>query len=214
MNRLIKFIPLVIISCTFLVSSWFSPQLPSQFATHWGIDGQVDGFASKTFGMYFVPSLSIALYLLFLFLPSTEAYRPNFKKFEKHYDQFVVVIFLFLSYIHLLTIVWNLGHHFEFTKALSPAFSVLFLFIGRLLSVAKRNCFVGIRTPWTMKSDFVWAKTHQVGSKLFAGLGVISLSGLFIPSQYFFGVFFASTITITLFCFVYSWSLSIFSGQA
>ena len=48
-----------------------------------------------------------------------------------------------------------------------PAIGLLFIFIGFLLRQAKRNFFIGIRTPWTLSSDTVWNATHRLGAILF-----------------------------------------------
>jgi uncharacterized membrane protein len=44
-----------------------------------------------------------------------------------------------------------------------------------LIKNAKRNWFIGIRTPWTMSSDKVWDKTYKIGGKLFKIAGVVAL---------------------------------------
>jgi uncharacterized membrane protein len=51
-----------------------------------------------------------------------------------------------------------------------------------MLGKAKRNWFMGIRTPWTMSSDEVWDSTHRVSGRLFIDAGVTSLLGVVFPS--------------------------------
>ena len=55
----------------------------------------------------------------------------------------------------------------------------LFVVIGNYLGKVRRNFFVGIRTPWTLTSDEVWARTHRVGGWLFvlAGIAIIASAG-------------------------------------
>lgn len=55
----------------------------------------------------------------------------------------------------------------------------LFYSIGTLVSDAKPNYFIGIRTPWTLASDEVWNKTHQIGGKLYKLAALVTLLGLF-----------------------------------
>jgi uncharacterized membrane protein len=54
----------------------------------------------------------------------------------------------------------------------------LVYYVGALLSRAERNWFVGIRTPWTLSSDVVWRRTHDVGGTLFKLSAVIAAVGL------------------------------------
>lgn len=59
----------------------------------------------------------------------------------------------------------------------------LFVFIGRLLPRMQPNWFMGIRTPWTLSSERVWQKTHQVGATSFSIAGVaVMLVGVLAPN--------------------------------
>ena len=55
----------------------------------------------------------------------------------------------------------------------------LFVVVGNYLGKVRRNFFVGIRTPWTLASDEVWARTHRVGGWLFvlAGIAIVASAG-------------------------------------
>ncbi|MCK7526814.1 MAG: SdpI family protein [Ignavibacteriales bacterium] len=55
------------------------------------------------------------------------------------------------------------------SQAMLPAMGLLFIVIGSMLRKAKRNFFIGIRTPWTLSSDYVWDKTHQLGCSALHG---------------------------------------------
>lgn len=148
--------------------------------------------------------MSLVLYLVFLFLPKIDPYKKNFSQFKTYYDDFVLVIFSFFLYIHLLTIYWNLGYRFNFIQFLSPAYAIIFYFAGVLMSFAKMNWFVGIRTPWTMSSPKVWQKTHLIGSKLFKLTALTSLLGVFFPSIALY-LLIVPAIFTTVFVFVCSY---------
>jgi len=93
---------------------------------------------------------------------------------------FIVLIVLFMLYIHALTLAWSLGYqNFRMSAAMLPFMGILFIFIGTMLRQAKRNFFIGIRTPWTLSSDSVWDKTHQLGSILFMISGAFAFIGAF-----------------------------------
>ncbi|MGC9100989.1 MAG: SdpI family protein [Caldisericum sp.] len=38
---------------------------------------------------------------------------------------------------------------------------MLYYSMGMVLHKAKRNWFIGIRTPWILSPDTVWKKTHK-----------------------------------------------------
>jgi uncharacterized membrane protein len=64
-------------------------------------------------------------------------------------------------------------------RVILPGFAILFFYIGIMTEHAKRNWFIGIRTPWTISNEKVWNKTNKLGGKLFKIAAVISLIGLF-----------------------------------
>ena len=59
------------------------------------------------------------------------------------------------------------------------------------------NWFLGIRTPWTLSSEFVCHKTNRIGGRLFMLLGVLLMATTFLPSQYAFFLLMAG-VTITV----------------
>lgn len=151
-----------------------------------------------------MPILSVFLFFLFISLPKIDPYKKNFDQFKNYFQNFINLIFAFFFYIYLITIIWNLGIRFNMTQFLSPALAILFYYAGVLMTHAKRNWFVGIRTPWTMSSVVVWDKTHQLGGKLFKLTGLISLLSLFFPQ---FAIFFIliPILLVTVFIFIYSY---------
>jgi len=76
-------------------------------------------------------------------------------------------------------LAFNLGYEFDFTLLILGSVAVLFYGVGALLTRAEPNWFVGIRTPWTLSSEAVWERTHELGGRLFKLTAVISLIGLF-----------------------------------
>jgi uncharacterized membrane protein len=173
-----QFTILGIILISLFIGIYFYPQMPEEMAFHWNLEGQVDGYVSKFFGLLFEPLLSIGLFLLFLAIPRIDPLKWNIEKFRKYYEGFVVLFIFFLFYLYLLTIFWNLGVQFRFIQALTPAFGVLYYFMGILCEHVERNWFIGIRTPWTLSNETVWKKTHRIGAKLFKICGVIAFLGM------------------------------------
>lgn len=195
---------LVIILISFIIGIYFYPNMPERMASHWNIQGEVDGYSSKFLGLFLIPSLSIGLFLLFIVIPKIDPLKYNIQNFRRYYDGFVVLITLFLFYLYILTVFWNIGIKFSLIQLLAPAFGMLFYYSGVLCENVTRNWFIGIRTPWTMSNDEVWDKTHKVGGKLFKIAGLTSLLGVFFQS---FALFFilVPVILLTTYTIVYSY---------
>jgi len=193
-----------ILILTFAIAIIAYPFMPDVMASHWGFSGEANGYMPKIWALFLVPVISVGLALLFLLIPRIDPLRKNIEKFMDAYEQFIIVILIFLLYISLLAILWNLRYRFDITQLLSPAFGVLFYACGILISKAKRNWFIGIRTPWTMSSDRVWDKTHAIGGKLFRLAGILALGGVIFPGMAWF-LMLAPVLLITGYLVVYSY---------
>jgi uncharacterized membrane protein len=203
MRKTASFIAYSILFFSFATTFYFYPNFLGVVATHWGIDGEPNGFSDKSILLFF-PFLTLVLYLLLVFMPKMDPMKENIKKFEDVYDDFILVFLLFMFYVTSLTLLWNLGLVFNMNTAIIPALSFLFYFIGIMLGSIKRNYMIGVRTPWTLANDEVWEKTNKMSGNIFKGIGIISLFSLIIPN-YFFYVFIGSIIIGVIYIFIYSY---------
>ena len=198
-----EIIMLGIIVLSFVIAFYFYPQMPAEMASHWNARGEVDGYLPRFWGLFLLPLFSIGLLLLFMVIPKIDPLKANIEKFRKIYDGFVTLIIAFMFYIYILTLLWNLGIEYGMNIGIIPAIGVIFYASGILMENAKRNWFVGIRTPWTLSSERVWNKTHKIGGKLFKISGVIVFFGLFFIDYAIFFII-IPIFTLTGYLIVYS----------
>jgi uncharacterized membrane protein len=146
--------------------------------------------------------------LLFLVIPSIDPLKANIAQFREAFNLFIVLMVGFMLYIYGLSLAWSLGYtNFRMSGAMLPAIGLLFIFIGFMLRQAKRNFFIGIRTPWTLSSDAVWNETHRIGAVLFMLSGALAFVGGFFGGMIAFSMMFAPIMGSTLFLLVYSYVL-------
>jgi len=175
-NRTTLIVGVALLAISFLVAIILYPQMPNPMASHWDADGQVNGYISTFWGLFLMPLLMTGLFALLMAIPNIDPLKANIAQFRGIYNVFILLFTGYMLYIYALTLAWNLGYdNFDMTKAILPAMGLLFIFLGVLMGRAKRNFFIGIRTPWTLSSDAVWAKTHSLGSKLFIAAGILTL---------------------------------------
>lgn len=194
---------LVIILISFAVGIYLYPKMPERMASHWNIQGRVDGYMPKFWGLFLMPIISVGLLLFFLLIPKIDPLKKNIQKFRKYFDLFILFFIVFLFYLYLLTIFWNLGLRFNMVRMMVPALGILFYYVGILVKNAKRNWSIGIRTPWTLSNEKVWTKTHKIGGLLFKIAGVIVLLGALFQRYAFF--FLIPVIAVTLYLLFYSY---------
>ncbi len=193
-----------IILISFIIGGYFYPQMPEKVASHWNAQGKVDDYMSKGWGLFLMPLMSVGFFLLFMLVPKIDPLKENIKKFRKYFDGFIVLLILFLFYVYLLTVFWNIGLRFNMSQLMTPAMGILFYYCGVLIENAKRNWFIGIRTPWTLSSETVWDKTHKIGSKLFKAAGIVAFLGILFPKQAIFFVI-IPVILVTVYTLIYSY---------
>ncbi len=201
-------IVMVLIALSLLAGVLLWNQLPDPMPSHWDANDHVNGYMPKVWGVFMIPLMAMGLLALFLIIPSIDPLKANIAQFRETFNLFITLIITFVFYVYGLTIVWSLGYqNFKMSAALLPFLGILFIFIGYLLRRAKRNFFIGIRTPWTLSSDSVWDKTHQVGSVLFMISGVFAFLGAFFGGETAFLLMLIPLIGSTLFLVVYSYIL-------
>jgi len=205
-TKITLIISLTLIAIAFIAGALLWNQLPDQMASHWNANDQVDGTMPKFWGVFMMPLITLGLMALLLIIPNIDPLKANIAQFRGTFNIFIVLIIVFMLYIHKLTLAWSLGYqNFKMSAAMLPFVGVIFIAIGYMLRKAKRNFFIGIRTPWTLSSDTVWDKTHQLGSVLFMLSGALAIVGGFFGGMTAFWLMFIPLIGSTVFLLVYSY---------
>jgi len=202
-----EIIPIFLILSMFAVALgfYFSPCLPDKLPTHWNSSGEIDGYGSKNFVLFFFPLLTLGMYLLMTLLPLIDPLRENYKKFQTSYFFIKTTLVIFFSALYYYTFLSALGYVSNINLFIIPFMSLFFIVLGLCLPKIKRNFFVGIRTPWTLKDDKVWEKTHQLGGKTFVIAGVLSFFSVFL--SFAFPVFLVLILLAAFIPFFYSYFL-------
>jgi len=180
-TRTTVILSLIIILAVTIASAIVYPRLPEMAASHWNAAGQVDDTMPRFWAAFLMPLISVGLLLLFLAIPAIDPMKANIAKFGSYYNAFIALIIVFMLFIHVVTLVWNLGYdQFNIGNAILPAVGLILVFAGVMMMKAKRNFFIGIRTPWTLSNDTVWEETHKLGGKLFIAAGIITVLTIFL----------------------------------
>ena len=207
-TRTTLIVSLVLIVAATLAGILLWNQLPEQMASHWDVNDQVNGYMPKFWGLFLMPLVTLGMLVLFLVIPAIDPLKANIAQFREAFNLFIALIIGFMIYVHGLTLAWSLGYHnFKMSMALLPFMGLLFIAIGFMLRKAKRNFFIGIRTPWTLSSDRVWDETHRLGAILFMASGALAVIGGFFGGMVAFWMLFVPLIGSTLFLLIYSYVL-------
>jgi len=161
------------------VAAFLYPRLPDAVPTHWNINGEVDGYMPKPWGVIVLPLAAILVFVVMRLIPviSPKGYRTE--SFASVVHIFQVTAVGFMSLVAILALLAGSGVNVPLNEVIFAALGVMFMIIGNYLGKTRKNFFLGIRTPWTLASDEVWGRTHRVAGRLFILLGLMMLAGVF-----------------------------------
>ena len=159
---------------------------------------------SKFWGLGLIPLIMLAFVGLFAVLPRIDPYKKNYEKFGNWYEGFILLFILFMLAVQVQIILWSIGYQISPNLTMPFLIGTLFIYIGFLLGHAEQNWFVGIRTPWTLSSETVWKKTHEIGGKLFKIAGIISFIGV-LAGEYAMWFILVPILAVAVYTVAYSY---------
>lgn len=153
-------------------------QLPDQIATHFGMNGEPDGWSSKAFTVFGVPLLLLALHWICLFVECTSNSQKIYSRKLRYLVMFIVPAVSLMMMV--ICYGYALGAGFHVGRVVLPFVGALLAITGNYMPKIRRNPTMGIRVPWTLDDDENWYKTHRfaapvwvVGGLLLIVLGLI-----------------------------------------
>ena len=186
---------------------WARQRLPdAPVATHFGLNGQADGYMPRDVALAFGPGLMLVFGFLLWALPALSSKEASLKRSQSVFDAAQLAIIAFLAVVHIVVVLKALGVPLDIVSILSLGTGFLFLIIGNFLPKTRFNYVMGIRTPWTLSDERVWDKTHRLAGPLFmlAGLMII-LAACLLPRSWQINVVLTSTLGAALIACIYAY---------
>ena len=198
------------------INFWAMGQLPAEnIPVHWGLDGLPDRFADRreaTLTLWIVPISTLISGALLAAAPLIEPLKQNLQRSHKAYTVIFSSIMLLMLAVHAgiaLLMVRSVSTDVEanqFVRFIIAGTAILFIIKGNYLPKTRQNWFLGIRTPWTLSSAYVWERTHRLAGRLFMLAGLIFLIGAFLFSGPQLLLMLAATLgSVALITVVYSY---------
>jgi uncharacterized membrane protein len=193
-----------VVAVSLIVTALAWDRLPETIDSHWNAAGEADGSSSKLWVLLISPAVLAGMTGLALFLPKIDPLRANIALFRNYFDGFILVLLLFFLTVHVFIVLWNLGIRIPAYVIFPAGLGVILYAVGVLCGEAKRNWFIGIRTPWTLSSDAVWETTHRRARTLFRIAGVIVLASALL-GRYAIYVVLAVILALVFYLVIYSY---------
>jgi len=202
-----RWLPASFIAGAWLFSISVYSRLPDRVAVHWNMSGEPNRFASRLEGAFLLPAVMVALYLILQWYPSRDPRAANIAKFRRAYDTIVAATIAFLGVVHALALGQSLGWRVDITTVVLVCAGAMFVLFGNLLPLARSNFIFGIRTPWTLSSEYVWARAHRVGGYAMVAAGLLTMVSAFFARPGGVVVALASMMLAGMIPVVYSYLL-------
>ncbi len=204
-NKLKVIISSVIVLLPILFGIIMWKDLPDIMTTHWGADGNADGFSGKVFAVFGLPVILFALHLACLLFTALD------KKQKEQNQKALGMIFWIIPAISLFTngIMYRaaFGKEFDIAFFLPALLGVMFLFMGNYLPKVKQNSTLGIKISWTLNNEENWNKTHRFAGKVWFVGGLIVLLCIFLPLTAMAWALVSVTVAMVLIPIVYSYRI-------
>ncbi|MBQ9964887.1 MAG: SdpI family protein [Clostridia bacterium] len=178
-------------------------QLPEQVPTHWGPDGNPDGFSSRPVAVFLLPLIVFAIHWLCLLVTSKDT-----KNKDQHRKVFNLIWWIcpvvswFAGGIMYATV---LGADVPVGTVAFLLMGFAFIVIGNYLPKCKQNRTLGIKLPWTLADEGNWNATHRIGGITWVIGGIVCILSAFLPQTALPFVFILLLVIMMLIPTVYSY---------
>ena len=157
-------------------------RLPETVATHFGANGEANGWSSRAFAVFGIPAFMAGINLLVWFALHTDPKKENMNPALRALAIWTVPALSVL--LSGMTLGNALGYAMHVETAAPLLAGLLFIVIGNYLPKTKQSYTMGIRLPWTLASEENWNRTHRIAGFLwvFGGIAITLLTLLRIWS--------------------------------
>lgn len=180
-------------------------KLPDKVPTHWNAEGVVDGWSSKGFAVFGLPSILFGFHWLCLLGSSAD---PKNKNYSEKLLQLVFWICPIISVLFgVISYGTALGMKFAVDTIMLLLVGVVFIVVGNYMPKCKQNYTMGIKLPWTLNDEENWNKTHRMAGKLWVISGFLCMLCILVPTTVMVVTFIMILVVSTMIPTIYSYLL-------
>ncbi|MGN1151259.1 MAG: SdpI family protein [Lachnospiraceae bacterium] len=171
--------------CPIILGLILWDQLPDRVATHFDINNVPNGWSSKGFAVFGIPSV---LFLLHIFCIVATKFDPKNRNVSRKLISVIIWIVPVISIVvNGAILLYAIGRTVNMGMIANLLCGILFLAIGNYLPKCRQNYSIGVRTPWALNDEENWNKTNRFAGWcfLFVGVGFLLNSVFTLPAILF-----------------------------
>ncbi len=184
----------IIILAPIVVGLLMWDQLPAEMATHFGSNGEPNGWSSKEFAVIGLPLFLLAVHWFCAAFTGVDPKKENIS------DKMMLLVMWICPVISIFVngsmYVYEINNSFNTTIMGVLLVGCMFLVVGNYLPKMKQSYTLGIKLPWTLNSEENWNRTHRFAGGIWMLAGVLVLIGGFV--EQFWVVFVALLIAVVI----------------
>ena len=163
-------ITLVVLLLPMLAGMILWNQLPNEIATHWGPDGNPDGYSSRAAAVFVMPAFLLALHLI----GSLATAKKDTGAISNKLFCLLLWICPVMSIV-ITTFIYAtaLGYKVNMPFVVLMLLGIIYIVLGNYLPKARQNHFFGVRIKWTLESKKNWEHANGFSAKIMVALGLI-----------------------------------------
>lgn len=180
-------------------------RLPETVVTHWGVNGEPNGWMSRFAGAIVLPTVMLIVNLC---MPLLLKLDPKYENINAKTKALLMWIIPAMSVMcSTATLGTALGFNTKVEIIAPLLVGIIFTVIGNYLPKMGQSYTVGIKLPWTLNSEENWNRTHRIAGILWVICGIAIMALSFVPGTVrviVMGVLFVAMIIVPV---IYSYSL-------
>lgn len=157
---------LIFCAINFAAHLCFYGSLPDVVPTHWGADGQANGWGPKS-TVLIMAALPALMLILMAALPRIDPKHQNYEKFKGVWNASLTALTIFMAAMSWFSELSVFGLIPEGSSLVGilvcGGCGVLFIFLGNYMPRIKQNYMFGCKTPWALNNEHNWNRTQPHG---------------------------------------------------
>ena len=144
-------------------------KLPDRIVTNFDIYGQPYQYASKNFAVFGIPLIATVLQVIFCIITNL-FHQTDKRDLINRAVRFILPAALYFAQGFIL--LYALGQLRNIFSVVCTIMAVLLVVLGNYMPKIRRNLFLGVRTPHTLRNQEVWDITHRFSGAFYFVCGI------------------------------------------
>lgn len=177
--------------------------LPEQIATHWGVNGEENGWSRRSFTVFVIPLIMLAIHWICVIFTARDP-----KNKDQNSKVFNMVLWI-LPVTSLIVCGFNftsvLGNDINIGMMERVFLGIMFVILGNYMPKCRQNSTIGVKVTWALRNEENWNKTHRFTGKLWFIGGLLLLATLLIPVENLMYILFPLILCMAFAPMIYSY---------